>query len=96
MSVARTDPLRRLVRWHQVISRRTYSVKKSNSLWHIDGHHSLIRWRVVVHGGIDGFSRMIAYLSASTNNRALTVYGLFRAAIEEYGVPSLIQSDKGG
>ena len=36
--------------------------KKDNSLWHIDGHHSLIRWHVVVHGGIDGFSRMITYL----------------------------------
>ena len=65
-SIARTDPLRRLVRWHQVVSRRTYSVKKSNSLWHIDGHHSLIRWRIVVHGGIDGYSRMITYLSGST------------------------------
>jgi hypothetical protein len=95
-SVARTDPLRRLVKWHQVISRRTYSVKRSNSLWHIDGHHSLIRWRVVVHGGIDGFSRMITYLAGSTNNRALTVYRLFRAATEEYGVPSRVRSDKGG
>ena len=34
-SVARTDPLRRHIRWHQVVSRRTYSVKNSNSLWHI-------------------------------------------------------------
>ncbi len=84
------------MRWHQVISRRTYSVKRSNSLWHIDGHHSLIRWRVVVHGGIDGFSRMITYLAGSTNNRALTVYRLFRAATEEYGVPSRVRSDKGG
>ena len=43
-SIARTDPIRRHVRWHQVVSRRTYSVQRSNSLWHIDGHHSLIRW----------------------------------------------------
>ena len=71
-SVARTDPLRRLVRWQQVISRRTYSVRRSNSLWHIDGHHSLIRWRMVVHGGVDGYSRMIVYLACSTNNRSLT------------------------
>lgn len=95
-SIARTDPLRRLVRWHQVVSRRTYSVNKSNSLWHIDGYHSLIRWRNDVRGGIDGYSRMITYLSGSTNNRALTVYRLFRSATEDYGVPSRVRSDKGG
>ena len=33
-----------------------------------DGHHSLIRWRVVVHSGIDGVSRRITCLSGSTNN----------------------------
>ena len=95
-SVARTDPLRRLVRWQQVISRRTYSVRRSNSLWHIDGHHSLIRWRMVVHGGVDGYSRMIVYLACSTNNRSLTVRKLFVEAVEQYGVPSRVRSDKGG
>lgn len=44
-----------------------------NSLWHIDGHHSLIRRGFVVHGGIDGFSRMITFLRCSTNNRTDTV-----------------------
>lgn len=34
-SIARTDPIRRHVRWHQVVSRCTYSVQGSNSLWHI-------------------------------------------------------------
>ena len=51
---------------------------------------------MVVYGGIDGFSRMITCISGSTNNRALTVYILFRVATEEYGVPSRVRSDKGG
>ena len=95
-SVARTDPVRTAFRWQQVISRRSYNVEKSNSLWHIDGHHSLIRWRFVVHGGIDGFSRVIVYLSCSTNNEAKTVYHLFKKVVYEYGCPSRVRSDKGG
>ena len=37
------------------IRRRVYCVDGPNSLWHIDGHHKLIKWRFVVHGGINGF-----------------------------------------
>ena len=46
------DPVGRSQRWHSVVRRRTYSVPGPNSLWHIDGHHSLIRWRIVIHGGM--------------------------------------------
>lgn len=95
-SVLRTNPIRALVRWQQAISRRSYSVPGPNSLWHIDGHHSLIRWRFVVHGCIDGFSRMITFLSCHTNNRATTVFQLFSKAIMEFGIPSRVRSDKGG
>ena len=95
-SVARNDPIRRNVRWHQVLSRRTYSVPGPNSLWHVDGHHSLIRWRFVLHGGIDGYSRMIVYLQCTTNNRAQSVFTYFWKATREYGVPSRVRSDKGG
>ncbi len=95
-SIARTDPLRRSLRWHQAVLRRTYSVKGANSLWHIDGHHSLIRWRFVVHGGIDGYSRLIVFLNCNTNNRASTVMHEFRKGTEQYGIPSRVRSDKGG
>ena len=61
-----------------------------------DGHHQLIRWRIVTHGGIDGYSRMIVYLCASTNNRASTVHSLFMEAVERFGLPSRVRSDEGG
>uniref|UniRef100_A0A096M4X8 Integrase core domain-containing protein n=1 Tax=Poecilia formosa TaxID=48698 RepID=A0A096M4X8_POEFO len=54
------------------------------------------RWRIVVSGGVDGFSRLIVYLDASTNNRALTVLHSFISAVGQYGVPSQVRSDKGG
>lgn len=66
-SIIRTDPVRRLARCNRVITRCNYSVTRSNSLWHIDGHHSLISWRIVVHGGIDGYSRAIVYVSCCIN-----------------------------
>ena len=50
------------------VQRRVYSVPTPNCLWHIDGLHCLIRWCIVLHGGIDGFSRRIVYLHASDNN----------------------------
>ena len=67
-----------------------------NSLWHIDGHHSLVNWGFVIHGGIDGFSRLIVYLHCSTNNRKKTVSHLFLAATEHCHWPSRLQSDHGG
>ena len=95
-SIARTDPIGRSLRWHQAVQRRSYSVQGANSLWHIDGHHSLVRWRFVIHGGIDGYSRLIVYLNCNTNNRADTVMREFRKATEEFGVPSRVRSDRGG
>ena len=62
---------------------------------HVDGHHKLIRWRFVVHGGIDGFSRCIVYLCCSTNNRADTVSSLFLNAVDHFGLPSRVNSDMG-
>lgn len=49
-----------------------------------------------MHGGIDGFSRLIVYLTAATNNRAQTVLERFLSAVEQYGIPSRVRSDKGG
>ena len=80
-----------------VVTRRRYQVPWPNSLWHLDGHHSLIRWKLVVHGCIDGFSRRIIFLQSSSNNLSTTVLSLFLDAIENDGGlwPSRIRVDKG-
>ena len=54
------------------------------------------RWRLVIHGGIDGFSRMIVFLKCSTNNLASTVLDCFVEAVGSFGLPSRVRSDKGG
>ena len=95
-SLYRVSPDSVRMRRTTTVSRRVYSVPSSNALWHIDGLHCLIRWRMVIHGGIDGFSRRIVYLHASTNNKADTVLRLFLEATRNCGWPSRVRSDLGG
>ncbi|XP_068697732.1 uncharacterized protein [Montipora foliosa] len=92
----RVDPENTALRWACVITRRVYSVPGPNSLWHIDGHHSLIRWKFVIHGCVDGFSRRVMYLLCTDNNRSETVATLSQSAAEEFGWPSRVRGDHGG
>ncbi len=55
----------------------------------------LIRWGIVVHGFIDGYSRMVTGLRASNNNRGQTVLSLFMEAAGRYGLPSRLRGDHG-
>ena len=56
----------------------------------------ICRWRIVVHGGVDGYLQLLVFLHASCNNQATTVFRLFTKAVEEYGLPSRLRCDKGG
>ena len=96
-AINRVDPRNTALRRGALVRRKTYFVPWANSLWHLDGHHSLIRWKFVVHGCCDGKSRKIMFLHCSTNNLAGTVLGLFKSAIKDnLGLwPSRIRVDYG-
>lgn len=94
-SLHRVDSLNVRARLSHVVQRRQYRVPSPNSLWHVDGNHKLIRWKLVIHGGIDGFSRLCVFLACATNNRASTVADKFISATAEFGWPSRVRSDKG-
>ena len=58
--------------------------------------HVPFRWRFIVHGGIDGFSRFIVFLYCATDNRSETVLQSFDGAVKEFGLPDRVRCDKGG
>lgn len=78
------------------LHRRVYQVPGPNSLWHLDGNDKLIRWRIVIHAGIDGYSRLVVFLKASSNHRSDMVFHSFVEAIVQCGLPSRVRCDNGG
>lgn len=58
-SLHRVDTLGSVLRRKTAIKRRVYKVARPNALWHLDGHHKLILWGIVIHGIIDGFDRTV-------------------------------------
>lgn len=59
-SIHRVDPLGPVLRNHKTTRRGKYKVARPNALWHIDGHHKMIRWGIVIHGIVDGYSRTVS------------------------------------
>ncbi|KAJ7233667.1 hypothetical protein C8J57DRAFT_1090354, partial [Mycena rebaudengoi] len=61
-SMKRINNLVSVLRNHEAIDRQKYSVPHSNYLWHLDGHHKLIRWGIVIHGIVDGYCRTVRFI----------------------------------
>ena len=94
-ALVRVDPEGVAIRWRIAIKRRVYNVSRPLGLWHFDGNHKLVKWRFVVHGCVDGYTRIPVYLACSTNNEAVTVFTHFIKAVENWGLPSRTRCDQG-
>jgi hypothetical protein len=55
----------------------------------------LIRYKIVIHAFIDGFSRFVTGIQAVNNNQAVTVVTLFHKARAAHGTPSRLRGDHG-
>ena len=49
----------------------------------------------MVHAFIDGYSRLVTGIKASSNNKAETVLALFEGIIPIHGLPSRVRGDHG-
>lgn len=67
-SIHRVDRVGTCIRFQRQkkTRRTTYSVPRPNALWHIDGHHKLILWGIVIHGVVDGYSRIVRHIAFIT------------------------------
>ena len=72
----RVDRLGQTLRKNKPIHRREYRNPHPNYLWHLDGHHKLIRWGIVIHGIIDGYCRTVSKLFISLINYSHCVFRL--------------------
>ena len=95
-AIHRVDPEGVEERKAKGIKRRVYEVPHPNFIWHIDGNHKLIRYRLVIHCAIDGYSRLITFLQCSDNNRSQTVMQLFNEATNVFGMPKHVRTDHEG
>nr|XP_055025628.1 uncharacterized protein LOC129415618 [Misgurnus anguillicaudatus] len=77
------------------VARRSYFVPSPLSLVHVDTNHKLIRFNIVIFGGIDGFSRTILYRDAAANNKASTGLSFFLDGVHKHGWPSRVRGDQG-
>ncbi|XP_063755948.1 uncharacterized protein LOC134875336 isoform X1 [Eleginops maclovinus] len=77
------------------VVRRKYCFQGPHFLQHIDTNHKLIRYNMVIFGGIDGYSRKIMYLNAGSNNTASTALQYFLDGVRRFGWPYKVRGDQG-
>ena len=64
-SIEWVDPVGHILCRRARIIHQNYKVKWPNALWHIDGHHKLICWGIVIHGVVHGYFWMVNLYSTS-------------------------------
>jgi hypothetical protein len=80
----------------RTLVRRVYYAPHPHYVWHVDGHHKLRHYKLCVHGGVDGCTRLVVMLECHDNNRAVTLLEQFGRAVALHSFPLYLRTDHGG
>ena len=58
-------------------------------------NHKFVRWRLVIHEGIDGYSSVVVFLKCASNNQSETILENILETCERFRVPTRIRTDHG-
>lgn len=61
-SLSRVDTVTVVSHRNMEIMRRDYHNPHPNAMWHLDGHHKLGPWGIVIHGITDGYDRVVSFI----------------------------------
>ena len=91
------DPVGVMLRKKHRLRRRLYRCGGPNRVWHIDSYDKLKPFGICINGCIDGYSRHMLWLRASsTNSDPKVIAGYFVETVESLsGCPLTVRTDMG-
>ncbi|CAH0385641.1 unnamed protein product, partial [Bemisia tabaci] len=89
------DPVGTVFRQRLKTKRKKFYVPGPNHLWSMDGNEKLNMYSFYIHGCVDAYSRKAIYIKCATNKKSTTVLQFFKEAVQGYGFPKVVRSDKG-
>lgn len=91
------DPNGVQLRKRRRLRRREYNGKGPNNIWHIDSYDKLKRYGICINGCIDGYSRKLIWLEATTNtSNPLIIGGHYITSVQKLGgCPRIVRVDRG-
>lgn len=62
-SLGRVNTVAKVAHRDRTIKRGEYYSPRPNAVWHLDGHHKLGLWGIVIHGISDSHDRLVSFFS---------------------------------
>lgn len=84
-------------RLRRKLKRRRYASPGPNFVWHVDSYDKLKPYGIAINGCVDGYSRFVVWLEASTTNSDPKVIASYymKAVQRNKGCPQRLRTDLG-
>lgn len=64
-----------------------YDISEPMILWHMDSYDKLAKWKIKIHGGMDGGTHFVLWAMVATDKKAETIFSAYKSAVDLYGRP---------